>query len=42
MLDANVTQWLTLLFSVCSGSAPPTYVYRLINDNYDAEDSTLL
>lgn len=24
------------------GSAPPTYVYRLINDNYDAEDSTLL
>ncbi|KAI8983091.1 hypothetical protein BDB01DRAFT_792421 [Pilobolus umbonatus] len=23
------------------GSAPPTYVYRLINDNYDAEDSTL-
>ncbi|KAI7906221.1 uncharacterized protein BX663DRAFT_535031 [Cokeromyces recurvatus] len=24
------------------GSAPPTYVYRLINDNYDPEDSTLL
>ncbi|CEP17817.1 hypothetical protein [Parasitella parasitica] len=24
------------------GSAPPTYIYRLINDNYDAEDSTLL
>ncbi|GAA5795912.1 hypothetical protein EDC94DRAFT_619727 [Helicostylum pulchrum] len=22
------------------GSAPPTYVYRLINDNYDPEDST--
>ncbi|KAG0777115.1 hypothetical protein G6F22_012097 [Rhizopus arrhizus] len=21
------------------GSAPPTYVYRLINDNYDPEDS---
>ncbi|KAI9482718.1 MAG: hypothetical protein EXX96DRAFT_647556 [Benjaminiella poitrasii] len=24
------------------GSAPPTYVYRLINDNYDPEDSSLL
>ncbi|CEI90025.1 hypothetical protein RMCBS344292_04359 [Rhizopus microsporus] len=24
------------------GSAPPTYVYRLINDNYDPEDSTLV
>ncbi|KAI8885995.1 nagb/rpia/CoA transferase-like protein [Backusella circina FSU 941] len=24
------------------GSAPPTYVYRLINDNYDPEDSALL
>ncbi|CAO3700962.1 unnamed protein product [Rhizopus stolonifer] len=24
------------------GSAPPTYVYRLINDNYDPEDSTLM
>ncbi|KAG1146168.1 hypothetical protein G6F37_003095 [Rhizopus arrhizus] len=24
------------------GSAPPTYVYRLINDNYDPEDSALV
>ncbi|KAG1049057.1 hypothetical protein G6F46_010470 [Rhizopus delemar] len=24
------------------GSAPPTYVYRLINDNYDPEDSTIM
>ncbi|KAI8079091.1 uncharacterized protein B0P05DRAFT_542286 [Gilbertella persicaria] len=23
------------------GSAPPTYIYRLINDNYDGEDTTL-
>lgn len=30
-----------MLMSLYRGSAPPTYVYRLINDNYDQEDTTL-
>ncbi|CAO3577731.1 unnamed protein product [Absidia cylindrospora] len=32
---------LVNLFVHNLGSAPPTYVYRLINDNYDPEDTTL-
>ncbi|KAF7729023.1 Translation initiation factor eIF-2B subunit beta [Apophysomyces ossiformis] len=32
---------LVSLFVHNLGSAPPTYVYRLINDNYDPEDTTL-
>ena len=32
---------LVSLFIHNLGSAPPTYVYRLINDNYDQEDTTL-
>ncbi|KAI8381509.1 uncharacterized protein BYT42DRAFT_604443 [Radiomyces spectabilis] len=32
---------LVSLFIHNLGSAPPTYVYRLINDNYDPEDTTL-
>ncbi|KAI8646199.1 hypothetical protein BD408DRAFT_410368 [Parasitella parasitica] len=34
--------YVSLFIHNLSGSAPPTYIYRLINDNYDAEDSTLL
>ncbi|ORX58014.1 nagb/rpia/CoA transferase-like protein [Hesseltinella vesiculosa] len=36
-----VTPELVSLFVHNLGSAPPTYVYRLINDNYDPEDTTL-
>ncbi|KAI8390169.1 hypothetical protein BD560DRAFT_380125 [Blakeslea trispora] len=32
---------LVSLFIHNLGSAPPTYVYRLINDNYDPQDATL-
>ncbi|KAG2178078.1 hypothetical protein INT43_003331 [Umbelopsis isabellina] len=32
---------LVNLFVHNLGSAPPSYVYRLINDNYDLEDTTL-
>ncbi|ORZ03491.1 hypothetical protein BCR43DRAFT_430298 [Syncephalastrum racemosum] len=32
---------LVSLFVHNLGSAPPTYVYRLLNDNYDPEDTTL-
>ncbi|KAG2227197.1 hypothetical protein INT45_008441 [Circinella minor] len=32
---------LVSLFVHNLGSAPPTYVYRLINDNYDPEDTSL-
>ncbi|KAL0088058.1 hypothetical protein J3Q64DRAFT_1723888 [Phycomyces blakesleeanus] len=36
-----VSPELVSLFVHNLGSAPPTYVYRLINDNYDPEDTTL-
>ncbi|CAO3615689.1 unnamed protein product [Cunninghamella echinulata] len=36
-----VSPELVNLFVHNLGSAPPTYVYRLINDNYDPEDTTL-
>ncbi|KAI7863404.1 hypothetical protein BDF14DRAFT_1843945 [Spinellus fusiger] len=36
-----VAPGLVSLFVHNLGSAPPTYVYRLINDNYDPEDTTL-